>query len=192
MAIAAPDAGWIGSWSPGIGDPTVAGWATTVFYFGTVFQVWRVMRALDPGSFDRRIWQLLFLCMLALGINKQLDLQTALTEAGRILAHRQGWYEERGEVQKAFIAALAGAAAAGCLAIAVIARHAPPATRLALCGIVVLTAFVLIRAASFHHVDTLLGMHAAGLRVNFILENSGIALVLLAAGLRLRGAPARG
>jgi hypothetical protein len=31
------------------------------------------------------VWETLLVCMLALGINKQLDLQTALTESGRIL-----------------------------------------------------------------------------------------------------------
>jgi len=44
---------------------------------------------------------------LALGINKQLDLQTALTEAGRVLARYQGWYEQRQFVQLVVIALFA-------------------------------------------------------------------------------------
>jgi hypothetical protein len=111
-----PDAGLIGSWSPGIGDPTVAGWATTFLYFATVVQIWRVMRRIDSASFEYTVWWLLLVCMFALGVNKQLDLQTALTEIGRIVAHKQGWYDDRQEVQKMFIAGLCGAAAAGCVA----------------------------------------------------------------------------
>jgi hypothetical protein len=185
-----PDAGLIGSWSPGIGDPTFAGWATTFLYFATAIQVWRVMRRTERASFEWTVWRVLLVCMLALGVNKQLDLQTAFTEMGRILAHKQGWYDDRQEVQKMFIAGLCGAAAAGCVAIAVVAYHMPLSTRLALCGIVVLTAFVLIRAASFHHVDILLSTRAIGLKVNWILENGGILLVMLAGSLRLARASA--
>jgi hypothetical protein len=187
---AVPDAGLIGSWSPGIGDPTVAGWATTFLHLATVVQTWRVMRRIDPVSFEWTVWRLLLVCMFALGINKQLDLQTAFTEVGWILAHKQGWYDDRQEVQKMFIAGLCGAAAAGCVAIAVAAYHMPPSTRLALCGIVFLTTFVLVRASSFHHVDILLNTRTIGLKVNWILENGGILLVTLAAGLRLARASA--
>jgi hypothetical protein len=192
IAATLPEPGWIGSWSPGIGDPTVGGWVTTFVYFATVAQMWRVARRIDRVSFEWTVWRLILLCMLALGINKQLDLQTAFTEAGRILAHHQGWYENRQAVQKMFIAALGGAAAAGCIAIAVIAYQMPRSTRLALCGLVVLTAFVLIRAASFHRVDILLGMSTLGLKVNWILEIGGILLVLLAGALRLVGTSAAG
>jgi hypothetical protein len=187
-----PDAGWIGSWSPGIGDPTIVGWITTFLYFVTVVQMWRVMRRIDRVSFEWTVWRVLLVCMLALGINKQLDLQTALTEGGRILAHQQGWYENRYEVQKMFIAALCGAAVTGCIAVAVLAYQMPGLTRLALCGFIVLAAFVLIRAASFHHVDILLSQSTFGLKYNWILEIGGILLVLLSASLRLAGRSAGG
>jgi hypothetical protein len=85
-----------------------------------------------------------------------------------------------------FIAALCGAAVVGCFAIVVIAYQMPGSTRLALCGLVVLTAFVLIRAASFHHVDILLNTRAIGLKFNWIFEIGGILLVLLASSLRLQ------
>jgi hypothetical protein len=189
-SVTLPEPGWVGSWSPGIGDPTIGGWITTFLYFATVVQMWRVMRRIDRTSFEWAVWRLLLVCMLALGINKQLDLQTAFTEAGRILAHDQGWYDNRWEVQKLFIAALCGAAVAGCIAIAVMAYFLPRSARLALCGLVVLTAFVLIRASSFHHVDILLGMQTMGLRFNWILEIGGILLVLFAGSWRLAARPA--
>ena len=49
------------------------------------------------------LWNALAVGLLLLGINKQLDLQTALTELGKILAARQGWYEHRQRVQIDFI-----------------------------------------------------------------------------------------
>jgi hypothetical protein len=51
-----------------------------------------------------RAWRSIALAFLVLGLNKQLDLQTALTEAGRVLANVQGWYDQRQIVQVAFIA----------------------------------------------------------------------------------------
>jgi hypothetical protein len=46
----------------------------------------------------------------ALGVNKQLDLQSALTELGRILATDGGWYDSRHRVQRVFILAVGSAA----------------------------------------------------------------------------------
>jgi hypothetical protein len=149
------------------------------------FKIWRVRERIDRVSFECRAWQALLVCMLALGINKQLDLQTALTETGRMLAFHQGWYEEHREVEKLFIASLRLAAIAGCVAAPMVAYYMPRSTRLALCGLIVLTAFALIRASSFHHVDILLNTGTIGLKLNWILEIGGILLVLLARRSRL-------
>jgi len=51
-------------------------------------------------------WALLALLMAFLAINKELDLQSAFTVAGRCLAKAQGWYEERRDFQRHFIFAL--------------------------------------------------------------------------------------
>jgi hypothetical protein len=44
LAATTPQDGWIGSWSPGIGDPTVAGWITVFAYFAASLLCWRVYR----------------------------------------------------------------------------------------------------------------------------------------------------
>jgi hypothetical protein len=48
----------------------------------------------NPEIKEQR-WATISILFLGLGINKQLDLQSALTEAGRILAIEQGWYGPR-------------------------------------------------------------------------------------------------
>ena len=53
--------------------------------------------------------------LIVLGINKQLDFQTLLTEIGRKIAHAQGWYEQRQEVQVIFVSLLMLIGAAGLL-----------------------------------------------------------------------------
>jgi Flp pilus assembly protein TadB len=101
--------------------------------------------------------------LLALGINKQLDLQSALTEAARTLAHIQGWYHQRGIVQLSFVLLVAL-----CLVCAIVligwTRQAPGATRLALLGAVLLLGFVVSRVASFHHLDRFINERFLGLR----------------------------
>src|SRR5262245_54647951 len=129
---------------------------------------------------ERRAWRAISVLFLALGINKQLDLQTALTEAGRMLAHYQGWYEQRQFVQLVFIALVAMTCLIAAITLLLWVRNTPIPTKLALIGTTMVLGYVLIRAASFHHVDRFIGRKILGLRGNWILEMSGIVLVLIA------------
>jgi hypothetical protein len=58
--------------------------------------------------------------------------------------------------------------------------------RFALGGLVFLMAFILIRAASFHHIDAMLKADLAGVRMNWVLEIGGISMVAYGAWKRLR------
>lgn len=124
-----------------------------------------------------RFWLLLALALGALGINKQLDLQTALTEIGRLLARTGGWYEQRHEVQIYFIVAVGVSGALALAALTWLAWPLSASRALALGGVTFLACVLLIRASSFHHVDVFPSQAALGLRWNWILELSGIGLV---------------
>jgi len=180
--------GWIGRWSPGIGDPTVIGWLTVAIYALGAWESYRV--ATKHSSLLRQgegaLWWILVYGLLALGINKQLDLQSALTEIGRIFAEQQGWYGKRYEVQIYFIYSVAAFAAFAIFALFLLARKAPPATLIALSGSICLLSFVVIRAASFHHVDLFIGSVILGIKMNAILEMGGICIIIAGARLRLR------
>ena len=52
-------------------------------------------------------------------------------------------------------------------------------TWLALFGTITVLGFVLIRAASFEHIDRLIGERILGLRWHWVIEISGISLVLV-------------
>jgi len=119
---------------------------------------------------------LLFLC-----INKQLDLQTAMTEFLRARAVREGWYEIRYKFQIAFIAAMAVSLPVCSGVLFLVARRLPASSKLAGLGLIAIAVFVLIRAASFHHVDRLLGARILHFKLNWILELGGISIVLLGA-----------
>lgn len=174
-----------GAWQPRIGDPNATGWLTVMAYllcFVLAVQVWRRLKA-RPG---RGFWVLIAVLMLLLGINKQLDLQSALTALGRCMAQAQGWYDVRRPVQILFIA--------GLLIVMLLAfRAGLRAMRgqlrqngVAFLGLVVLCAFVAVRAVGFHLVDGLIGQQVLGIPANYLFENAGLLLIALNAIALLR------
>jgi hypothetical protein len=187
-----------GRWRPGIGDPTVMGWVTVAAYLFASLSValaaWHEPMAdgtRRPRSRPSRFWLALAVLLLALGINKQLDLQSLATQIGRDLIRAWGLYSERRELQVGFIAAVV-AICAGTLgwfswaARATLDRRWP-----AVLGMVFILGFVVIRAASFHSVDVFIGSRLGGAKWNWILELGGIAIVGAAAVRVLLSSPGR-
>ena len=183
--------GWIGYWSPGIGDPSVVGWVTVALYALAAILCfrcasWVKARADVVGrKLEVLLWRITAVTLCFLCINKQLDLQTAMTEFGRIVAYQQGWYAVRFKVQKAFIAvfALSGFLVLSWLLAAT--WHLSRSLKLAIIGLCFIGVFVLIRASSFHHVDVFLGKRFFDAKWNWILEIGGISVVTVAACARL-------
>jgi hypothetical protein len=166
------------------GDPIVlVGRLTVVLYLVTSVSCWILVRkpALADArrSRERRAWRAISILFLLLGINRQLDLLTTLTQAARILAGSEGWYEQRQPFQLGFIGLVAVICFIAGIAVLIWARDAPICTWLATIGTTLVSGYVLIRAASFHYVDRFIGQTVFGFRWNWILEISGIALVLL-------------
>lgn len=179
-------------WSPSIGDPTVYGWLTVFFYFVAAaisYCNWHANRlptrpgtnALFRSRARRRFWIVTGFVLLGLGINKQLDLQTLLTDIGRATAREQGWYDARQGVQRQFISAVAVIALVCGATLPVLARRAGRWEMAATIGLVSLFAFVGIRAASFHHIDAVLSSTWAGAKINHVMELGGIAVIALTA-----------
>lgn len=182
--------GWIGTWSPGIGDPTLGGWVTVMLYVVAAWACHQVLQSdrrhqLVLSANERFIWRLLVAGMVALGVNKQLDLQSALTELARLYAHEQGWYGNRRQFQQAFIAAVPILGLTVLAALSVLIWHAPAQTLWTCAGAAGLVVFVAIRATSFHHVDEMLGWRFAGLRANWIVEMGSLVVITLGARKRI-------
>jgi hypothetical protein len=166
-------------WTPGIGDPTVYGWLTVVAYALAAYSCWRAANA--GGRKGRRFWLVLAAIMAFLGINKQLDLQTLLTDFARIQAKRHGWYSERRTYQVAFIFALGAATALAASALLVRMRRGGAPVWAASIGLALLLFFVFVRATSFDKMDWLIGQHLGSIRVNHLMELGGIAIVTASA-----------
>jgi hypothetical protein len=172
-------------WRPEIGDPTMMGWLTVAAYGLAAFTCWlaAVRTGRSPGTArgSRGMWLLVTLFMTLLCLNKQLDLQSLLTDIGRIISWEQGWYENRRAYQKTFITGLLALSFVTTLLLIVRYRTFWKRHFLLASGLAFLSTFIAVRAVSFHHVDVLLNSSLAGVRVNWFLELSGIALVWLAA-----------
>jgi hypothetical protein len=172
-------------WRPRIGDPSAMGWFTVAAYALAALLAGRVWR---QGR--ERIWLGVALLMAALCVNKQFDLQSLFTDIGREIATAGGWYESRRKVQKLFVIVLAAGAVLVGAGFGWRYRAFFGRRKLLAAGLLFLLTFVVIRAVSFHHVDVFLKSRVAGLRMNWLLELGGIALVA-AAALRAPGAPVR-
>lgn len=190
LTLSALETGDDGRWSPGIGDPTWTGWVTVVAYVVAAYFAWAAYKKCrreargranveGPDVREQRqltaFWFLLFVALTMLGINKQLDLQSLFTEVMRDLARSQGWYDERRTYQVEFIVCIAAVAIVGVGVTALLLRRVWRHAWIAVLGMGWLLAFVVIRAASFHHVDVLL--NSDGKLWNFVFENCGIALI---------------
>jgi hypothetical protein len=179
------------TWIPGIGDPTLPGWLTVGLYLVTSFSCWKLGREVEIVDSrcrnESRAWRSIAILFLALGVNKQFDLITAVTVFGRTIAYLDGWYNRRQPVQVALIALLAMSCALVATMLLIWMRRAPIATWLALIGATFTLTFVLIRAVSYHYVDRFLFERILGLRWNWVIEMGGISVVLLASKWRQVG-----
>ncbi|MAE59856.1 MAG: hypothetical protein CMJ49_00715 [Planctomycetaceae bacterium] len=109
LAAFDPDEGWV----PGLGDRSAEGYFTVAHYFVAVaLCFWAALAARRAPRFgvvkleSPMFWWVFFLFVLVLGINKQLDLQSAITHYGREASKEQGWYDERDQVKSSVIVAV--------------------------------------------------------------------------------------
>jgi hypothetical protein len=160
-------------------DPGTLPWLAVALYLVAAgLCLWRCR-----GTAGRERWFWLFagLALLVLGLNKELDLQTQLTALGRQMARDGGWYGQRRAFQRAVVIGGGGLALAAFAGIAWLVRGLGSAVLVTLSGLALLGLFVIVRAASFHHVDLALRASVFGLKLHTVLELAGIAIVILGA-----------
>jgi hypothetical protein len=199
-------------WTPSIGDPTFLGWFTVFAYFFCAWLCFLAFMAEKPGPsrpywsairslfrvFWKRwptvpiparrsaLWLTYGVLLLLLGINKQLDLQSLLTELARAMAKQQGWYERRRAVQVAFLFGLTFAGGAGLVLLLYLMKGGVKDFFPCLLGATVIVGFVILRAATFNKMTPSLVEASFDTHVTALLELSGIGLIALGAHLRIR------
>ena len=151
------------------------GWVTVALFI--VVSVLTTLVFYRQSGRQRTFWLVLSVLLLTLAFNKQLDLQSLLTAAGRCLAKAQGWYAERQSVQIKFIISVIGASLLAALSLSWAMRRELIHVWLALVGLAFLLAFIVVRAAGFHHFDQFIGYETGNVRMNWVIEISGISMI---------------
>ena len=180
------------------GDPRAGGWLIFFSYFAVAVLCTRAFQASLIGSQlaadypnperrtkDRKaayrasflFWGIVIALFVFLGINKQIDLQTWLTEVGRRIAIAQGWYEQRATVQTIFVLTIAVTGVVTLAVLLKLTRDLLPRHVLAFAGLALLAVFLMVRAASFHALEPAMDYQFVGMRLSWCLELSGILAV---------------
>lgn len=173
-------------WTPTIGDPTIFGWITVLAYLVCAILSVMVWNSRNERVL-RRFWALMSLVLGFLALNKQLDLQSAMTATGRCLFRQLDIYEQRSFAQLVFVIVLAAVVFLLYLRGMRAMRRYRRSHGMAMLGLGFVALYVLIRATSFHAVDMLGSQQVMGISVNFLLENFGLVLIAINAIGLLRG-----
>ena len=128
----------------------------------------------------RWFWALAAACLLLLTLNKQLDLQTFVTETGRCVARYQGWYSARRGPQADLTNVVLGLLTLGIATSLILIRR----NQLMTLGLLLSAALLALRILSFHNMDSLLQTRAFGLPAHGFAEAGVLLLMLYAAARR--------
>jgi len=163
-------------------DPGDLPWLVAAGYLlASCMAVWAASRTTVRS--ERWFWWIATAGLLFLAVNKQLDLQTLLTDVVRGVATRGGWFEQRRAAQAAFITGVALLALVMAAFLAWLALKSRSGVKLAFLGLTLLGAYILVRGALFNHFDAPLGGIPSAVRDNNYLE-LGCILVVIAGQLR--------
>lgn len=120
---------------------------------------------------DRRTLQFVGSVSLALGILLLLGLAGQVADAGRNVARGEGWYQERREVQAAFVMALLAGCVVALLGVGFALRSLSTRGRLLIGGVTLLVTYVAIHTVSLHQLDAVLNEPGyAGIRAGDWVE----------------------
>lgn len=166
------------------GDPTVVGWLTVLVYLAAAFLAFRVSQklgALAGPSSEGRFYLVVSLLAVLLGVNKQADFQTTLTDAARALLAGSDFYEQRRIVQGVATLVALGVGAAILVTLLRLVLGAPRATERVAVGVLMLFAFVAFRALFFAKLA-----HTGSSELLRAFELLGLVVVMSGSWARLR------
>lgn len=172
------------AWQLGFGDPTLAGWLITLSYliaFGICIQVVSAHNNIfaRKRSKQRLLWVIISLLMLFLALNKQLDLQTLLTDIGKSIFEKSALHEDRRKYQTLFVLSVASIFVIAIFAIFIELLTVLKKHLLAIAGLGLIALFILYRAASIHHFADFFEYEILSFQFRDFVEISGIILIIL-------------
>lgn len=176
-----------------LGDPTFLGWLTAGMYVLTAVpclycakNAKKIFNA-ENIMIHRVIWLGLAGGLFFLGINKQLDLQSWFTAVAKTIAWEQGWYEKGQQAQIYFLAGIGLSGLIALLTVSWLIRKQWRRYSLLLLGFIFILRFVLVRIGTFYGIPLPeLSTFTGGIRLNWLLELVGVAIIGVCALQNLR------
>jgi len=129
------------------GDPTVGGWVVTVAYVAAAGYVGT--RARYTTDARRNVLVLIALSLLALGLNKQLDLHEAAFVAAREAVRAHAWDAHKRALQLVGVGLVLGVGVIGLLVLRRLTRRVGGWPRSFWLAVAVFVAFATLRVAAF-------------------------------------------
>jgi hypothetical protein len=160
-------------------DHSFYGWMTVLAYFLASLRAGYKAKLAWIKKEHVIFWVGLTLMMIALGLNKQLDLQSNFTEILRDMAKAHGWYEQRRMAQMLFVAAMGICVPVILIVLRLTLVQSWRRFKVIWVGMILLLVFIVIRAASFHHVDLFFYQSVGSLRYYQALEMLAIAVIFI-------------
>jgi hypothetical protein len=161
-----------------IGDQYISSWLNTVIYgcslVVAIFK-WKNLKHSQAPLQEQYFWLFIIFILSALGINKQLNLQTLFINIGRHIAQYEGWTEKRRLFQSWFAYTFSGIVICAVLIIIVSVRKLWRHNLLALVGLSILCFYTVMRTTSICHVGFVAESSNVGeFRLTDIIEFFGI------------------
>jgi hypothetical protein len=171
-------AGWMEIW----GDPLLSGTVFVISYAVVAVLILKVAR--QTSGRERWLWRLCGFALLFQALNTNLDLHAFPGTFGRCLAHAQGWYEHRHQVQIAFLSIL-GISAVLLLLFALIYFYQNIFSNiLVISGVAIALGITIIKGINYHGAEQIYGKDFGQFRGADLIELSGIFIALAAALMR--------
>jgi hypothetical protein len=170
-------------------DPTFIGWLATGMYVAAAALCAIAARSPAtrslPSAVEQRhiarFWWLLAAGLLLLAFNKQIDLQTAITDRLRHAAQRDGWYGSRRALQVLLVGFALGLCALGAWGVKRLLGRHWRTHRLVLAGVGILLVYLLLRVADIERLGEMTGLPLEATGVRDALEWIGLILIAAAA-----------
>ena len=162
-----------------LGDHTFYGWMTVLAYLLASLRSGYMAKVALKANQQAFFWIGLTVFLALLGFNKHLDLQSDFTEVLRGMAKEHGWYLQRRGLQLMFIVAMGIAIPILLISVRVMLTNSWRRYKIIWTGIVLLLVFIVIRAASFHHVDLFFYHAVGGIKYYQAIELLAICIIIL-------------
>lgn len=140
------------TWLSKSGDTTMWSWIITVMYVLAIILSFYLARTIKAENDRHFLWVWLSVFLLAMGLNKQLDVQILISMTGKYLAWNLNIYQYGRLLQKILALGILLGTAAFAILIFQKTRSILHKEKLSLTGFAILILFTLIRVGSISHI----------------------------------------